>query len=170
MLIAYIAYAVFGYDAWMYEHAVGFSGIIFHLCVLESHMHPGPRSIYGLFSVPASVYPWVLLVVIQVVMPEISFRGHLAGIISGTLEYHGVLDVLFVGDSFLAYLESLPMMRKLVELHSYVGTTHGRGQRLGTETSLFQRVCLSPSILFQSMRRLFVTDMNESTPQRAGGA
>ena len=150
MLIAYIAYAVFGYDKWMYQHAVGFSGIIFYLSVLESLLHPGPRSVFGVFSVPASVYPWVLLLVLQLIMPNLSFLGHLSGILNGTLEYHGVLDVLFVSDSFLADLESRPMMRKLVGLHSYVGATQISGrQRLRAETSI------SFSFVFQSMRKYF---------------
>ena len=144
--IAYVAYVVFGYDAWMYQHAVGFSGIIFHLSVLDSHFHPGPRSVFGFFSVPAFVYPWVLLLALQLIMPNLSFLGHLAGILTGTLEYYGVIDVLFVGDSFLIELESLPMMRKLVSLESFVVTTHGSGQRLRAESS--------SSSLFQSIRKV----------------
>jgi len=146
ILIAYAAYAVFGYDAWMYQHAVGFSGIIFHLSVLESQLHPGPRSVFGFFSVPAFVYPWLLLLALQLIMPNLSFLGHLAGILNGTLEYHGVLDFFFVGDSFFIYLESLPMMRKVVALDSFVVTSQGNGQRLRPESS--------PSVLslFQSIR------------------
>jgi len=135
ILIAYAASAVFRYDAWMYQHAVGFSGIIFYLSVLESLMHSGSRSIFGFFSVPSYAYPWVLLIFLQLVMPNLSFLGHLAGILNGTLEYYGALDVLYVGDSFLVYLESLPLMSKLVALDSFVGTTQGSGQRLRAESS-----------------------------------
>eukprot|EP00531_Pseudo-nitzschia_arenysensis_P019297 CAMPEP_0116119592 /NCGR_PEP_ID=MMETSP0329-20121206/2724_1 /TAXON_ID=697910 /ORGANISM="Pseudo-nitzschia arenysensis, Strain B593" /LENGTH=327 /DNA_ID=CAMNT_0003613305 /DNA_START=270 /DNA_END=1253 /DNA_ORIENTATION=+ len=147
MLIAYLAYAVFGYDAWMYQHAVGYSGIIFYLSVLESRIHPGPRSLFGFVSVPSSVYPWVLLVALQLFMPNLSFLGHLAGILNGTLEYYGALDVLYVSDAFLIHLESLSMLRKLVELDGFVATTT-QGQRLRAESS--------PSAFgfFQPIRRI----------------
>lgn len=149
MLIAFVAFAIFGYDAWMYQHAVGFSGIIFHLSVLESHMHPGPRSVFGFFSVPAYVYPWVLLLVLQLIVPNLSFLGHLAGIITGTLEYYGVLDALFVTDSFLVEMESWPiMMRTLTSLDSFVATTPGSAQRLRAESSS------SSSSSFQSVHKI----------------
>jgi len=90
-------------------------------------------------SVPASFYPWVLLVALQVFMPNLSFLGHLAGILAGTLEYHGALDALFVRDSFLVYLESLPVLRKITALESFVGTSTTQlgacGQRLRAESS-----------------------------------
>lgn len=150
ILIAYAAYVFFGYDSWMYQHAVGYSGIIFHMSVLESRLHPGPRSVFGIFSVPASVYPWVLLLVLQLIMPNLSFLGHLAGILTGTLEFYGVFDVLFVGDFFLVYLESFSMMRKLVALDTFVGTTQGNGLLgLRAESSL------SASFLFHSVRKAF---------------
>jgi hypothetical protein len=43
------------------------------------------RSVFGFFSVPAKLYPWVLLVLLQLLMPGISFLGHLGGILSGYL-------------------------------------------------------------------------------------
>lgn len=146
MLIAYLAYAVFGYDAWMYQHALGYSGIIFYLSVLESRLHSGPRSLFGMVSVPSSVYPWVLLVALQVIMPNLSFLGHLAGILNGTLEYYGALDFLYVGDSFLIHLESLGSMRKLVELDGFVATTT-QGQRIRAD---------APLVLPQPIRRILL--------------
>lgn len=135
MLIAYLAYAVLGYDAWMYQHSVGYSGILFYLSVLESRLHPGPRSLFGFISVPSSVYPWALLVALQFFMPNLSFLGHLAGILNGTLEYYGFLDVLYVRDSSLVYLESLPLARRLVELDTFVSTNSTGGQPLRGEPS-----------------------------------
>lgn len=164
IMIAYVAYVVVGYDTWMYQHAVGFSGIIFHLSVLESYLHPGSRSVFGFFSVPAFVYPWVLLLALQLIMPNLSFLGHLAGILTGTLQCHGVLDILFVGDSFLIELESWPMMRKVVSLDSFVATTHGSGQLLRTESSssssalpIFQSIRKVLSIVFKFLRDILET-------------
>lgn len=41
------------------------------------------RSIFGLFTVPPRVYPWALLLVFQLLMPGVSFLGHLSGILAG---------------------------------------------------------------------------------------
>ena len=41
------------------------------------------RSVLGLFVLPAKYYPWVLLVVWQLLMPGVSFLGHLGGVAAG---------------------------------------------------------------------------------------
>ena len=146
IVVAYSAYSIFGYNTWMYQHSLGYSGILFHLSVLESRLNPGPRNVFGLFSVPSFAYPWVLLILLQLIMPNLSFLGHLAGIVNGTLEYYGVLHVFFVGDSFFVSLESLPFMTKLVSLDSFVAVTQGSGRRLRAESTP------SRSVLVRSMR------------------
>jgi hypothetical protein len=56
--------------------AAGFSGVIFAMAVDESSLSPFPtRSIFGLFSVPTRVYPWVLMLLIQLIMPGVSLVG-----------------------------------------------------------------------------------------------
>lgn len=160
MLIALAAFAIFGYDAWMYQHAVGFSGIIFHLSVLESHLHPGPRSVFGFFSVPAYVYPWVLLLLLQLIVPNLSFLGHLAGIIAGTLEYYGVLDALFVTDYFLVEMESWPiLLRTLTSLDSFVATTPGQRLRAESSSSSFQSMHKVLKVAFKFFRDIVETIM-----------
>lgn len=64
--ILYIFVAVllnysFGWADLMKQHSVGFSGVIFHLSVLESNLGArSSRSVFGIFEVPAHVYPWAL--------------------------------------------------------------------------------------------------------------
>jgi hypothetical protein len=41
------------------------------------------RSLFGFCNVPAAVYPWALLILLQIMMPGISFLGHLSGILCG---------------------------------------------------------------------------------------
>ena len=66
--------------------AVGFSGVLFALVVLETKLEPQQnRSIFGFFTVPSNVYPWALLVLLQIMLPGISFLGHLSGILVGFL-------------------------------------------------------------------------------------
>jgi membrane associated rhomboid family serine protease len=53
---------VFARIGLMNQHSVGFSGVIFHLSVLECNLnaHESSRSVFGLFQVPTFSYPWVL--------------------------------------------------------------------------------------------------------------
>lgn len=49
------------------QHAVGFSGVIFTLALIECHGSSVPyRHIFGFIRVPTKLYPWALLVVLSV--------------------------------------------------------------------------------------------------------
>ena len=48
--------------------------MIFHLQIAED---------FGFFTVPLRMAPWAELIIIQLLVPQASFFGHLAGIISG---------------------------------------------------------------------------------------
>ena len=58
---ALILSVLFQYDSLMNQHSIGFSGILFHLSVLECHIHPNiRRNLFGVIEVPSYLYPWVL--------------------------------------------------------------------------------------------------------------
>jgi len=82
--------------SYLKQHSVGFSGVIFALAVVDIYRNSSTthRSVMGVFSVPAKYYPWVLLIVLQVLIPNVSFMGHLSGILSGTIQAHGGIDWL----------------------------------------------------------------------------
>jgi len=90
-----------------------------------------------MFSVPSRMYPFILLIILQVVIPNISFLGHGAGIIVGLLVVHGGLNFLLPSTDFLAYLESTPMFAPLSKASGYIrvnnrsmvhsGTSAGNG-------------------------------------------
>lgn len=58
------AWMLFKFAGWghlMNQHSVGFSGVIFHLSVLECNLGPHQsRSLFGIVNVPSYLYPWVL--------------------------------------------------------------------------------------------------------------
>ena len=88
---------------------MGFSGVVFGLIVVDNHASGASSrrwarrpaldytlarashafdlaarpccSIFGFFSVPAKLYPWALLVFWQLLLPQSSFLGHLAGVL-----------------------------------------------------------------------------------------
>eukprot|EP00499_Haloplacidia_sp_CaronLabIsolate_P012519 CAMPEP_0196781966 /NCGR_PEP_ID=MMETSP1104-20130614/10463_1 /TAXON_ID=33652 /ORGANISM="Cafeteria sp., Strain Caron Lab Isolate" /LENGTH=293 /DNA_ID=CAMNT_0042152197 /DNA_START=98 /DNA_END=975 /DNA_ORIENTATION=- len=83
--ISMLLYEITGALHWLANPAVGYSGVLFGYALIESIMSPFPtRSVFGCFNVPTKLYPWVLLVLLSVLMPNISFLGHLCGILVGT--------------------------------------------------------------------------------------
>mmetsp|Transcript_7572 Transcript_7572/g.15805 ORF Transcript_7572/g.15805 Transcript_7572/m.15805 type:complete len:330 (-) Transcript_7572:1397-2386(-) len=124
ILVAYLLHVIFGYDELMYRHSLGFSGVLFQLSVLEANLSPNSsRSVFGMVRVPAYLYPWALLVALQVFMPQISFVGHLAGIFVGTLQLYGVLDIFIMpSDEYLRSMEDWPSLRRLTGREGFVRT------------------------------------------------
>lgn len=77
-----------------YHCAVGFSGVIFALKVLNNYYWPQMVNyVYGI-PFPASYVVWLELIIIQLLTPNASFMGHLAGIIVGLLYVKGPLKPL----------------------------------------------------------------------------
>jgi membrane associated rhomboid family serine protease len=64
--------------------AIGFSGVLFSYLTMEVSSHEvSSYSFFGCFTIPSQIYPWVLLLLIQLLMPGVSFAGHLSGILAG---------------------------------------------------------------------------------------
>lgn len=74
--------------------AAGFSAVIFALKVLTTrNMRQESVSILGFpITVPTQFACWIELVVIQVLVPNASFTGHLSGILIGFAFVHGPLE------------------------------------------------------------------------------
>ncbi|EAY22766.1 Clan S-, family S54, Rhomboid-like serine peptidase [Trichomonas vaginalis G3] len=75
--------------------AVGFSGVLFSLTVIDSAVSPGSqRSVMGLFLVPKDFYPWALLLFMSIIIPSASLLGHATGMVMGYLYIFGLLKWL----------------------------------------------------------------------------
>jgi membrane associated rhomboid family serine protease len=61
MIIVLILVFVFRLYSWMLHDAIGFSGVLFHLSVLECNLDTEFRSryLFGVVKVPSYLYPWV---------------------------------------------------------------------------------------------------------------
>ncbi|XP_013396369.1 rhomboid-related protein 4 isoform X1 [Lingula anatina] len=78
-------------DHYLSTCAVGFSGVIFALKVVTTYyLPPGIQYVMGI-PVPSRVACWVELGVIQLLVPNASFTGHLAGILVGLAYMKGPL-------------------------------------------------------------------------------
>ncbi|KAM4043166.1 rhomboid-related protein 4 isoform 2-T2 [Anomaloglossus baeobatrachus] len=74
--------------------AVGFSGVLFALKVLNNHYYPGGYSnVFGI-HIPNKYACWAELVAIHILSPGTSFIGHLSGILVGLLYTHGPLSTI----------------------------------------------------------------------------
>ncbi|XP_056099300.1 rhomboid-related protein 4 [Rhinichthys klamathensis goyatoka] len=74
--------------------AVGFSGVLFGLKVVNNHYHPGGATYVMGLPIANRYSCWVELVLIHVMNPGTSFVGHLAGILVGLLYTKGPLKRL----------------------------------------------------------------------------
>ncbi|KAK8808277.1 hypothetical protein JH06_4007 [Blastocystis sp. subtype 4] len=78
-----------------YVSAAGFSGVIFSLLTLESYViEVDTLPIFGLINVPRKWFAVVYLILMSVIMPGVSFIGHLCGVVSGFLFASGYLNWL----------------------------------------------------------------------------
>jgi membrane associated rhomboid family serine protease len=104
---AYAAAMVPSLAGVMSQCAVGLSGVLFGLVVVDNSLSSVmQRSIFGLFSVPAKLYPWVLMVVWQLLVPQSSFLGHLSGVVIGQLWAWGKLKWMAPSDGTIQWLEA----------------------------------------------------------------
>ncbi|XP_005106015.1 rhomboid-related protein 4 [Aplysia californica] len=89
-----------GDQSYLTSCAVGFSGVLFALKVVTTeYSPPGVQYAFGFIPVPSKYMFWAELVLIQLVTPNASFIGHLAGILVGLAYTRGPLKILM--DAFL---------------------------------------------------------------------
>ncbi|GKU91075.1 hypothetical protein SLEP1_g4999 [Rubroshorea leprosula] len=105
----------------MRECAIGFSGILFSMIVIETSLSGAQsRSFFGLFNVPAKWYAWILLVVFQLLMTNVSLLGHLCGILSGFAYTYGLFNFVIPGPSFYSAIESSSFLASCVRRPKFI--------------------------------------------------
>ncbi len=124
VLFSYILSLAFNNISWLYYSSVGFSGVLFSYAIIETyHSNMPTRSVFGLFEVPSKVYPWVLLVILQIMLPNVSWLGHVSGIIVGLLLLSGSLQFLLPSVEFYKSIEQSTFCSNyFVRLSNYVRT------------------------------------------------
>lgn len=112
---AYVALAMFAADlledySYMQQCAVGFSGVLFAMKVLTTHydLDPNERAAYFGFLLPVRWAVWAELLLIQLMVPNASFIGHLGGILAGLVFLYGPLGGLLSMAQAFSYRSLLP--------------------------------------------------------------
>ncbi|NP_001087563.1 rhomboid domain containing 1 L homeolog isoform X2 [Xenopus laevis] len=91
VILEYVLAEFTGDPSFKMQCAVGFSGVLFALKVLNNHYHPGGSSnVFGIL-IPNKYACWAELVAIHLLSPGTSFVGHLSGILVGLLYTQGPL-------------------------------------------------------------------------------
>lgn len=125
--VSYLA-SLAGFPVLLSHCAVGFSGVIFGLIPLDVRASGGAqRSIFGLFTVPALYYPWVLLVLWQLLVPQSSFLGHLSGLAIGQLYTMGVFKLITPSNETVQSWERGAVLSRCVAIDSYIANTGSSG-------------------------------------------
>lgn len=66
-LLSMFTALITGDNGYYFTSGVGFSGILFVYAIIDSfHTTQVTRSVFGLFNVPAKIYPFILLIILQV--------------------------------------------------------------------------------------------------------
>ncbi|XP_038672160.1 rhomboid-related protein 4 isoform X2 [Scyliorhinus canicula] len=81
-------------NSYKFQCAVGFSGVLFALKVVNNYDSPGTTTYVMGFPVQKQYACWAELVVIHLIAPGSSFVGHLSGILVGLLYTKGPLKNL----------------------------------------------------------------------------
>jgi len=123
--------------SYIYTCAAGFSGVIFALKVLTTYNLPsGVSMVMGMFPVPMRWACWAELILIQLLVPNASFTGHLAGILVGMMYVKGplkyVMDIVSGAGSGVT--------RRMRQSYTYhVGSTGRRHNSSDSEDEELQR-------------------------------
>lgn len=119
IVLAWCASAL-GYGT-MYECAIGFSGVIFGLIVVDTHLSAvAHRSIFGFFTVPSQWYPLALALFLQMLMPSVSFVGHVSGLLAGLTYVRGYLNPVLLRPAMTAALESSALLGPITQSSAFI--------------------------------------------------
>lgn len=95
-----------GNPSYYYSGSIGFSGVLFTLIVIDNSLSEGQyRSLFGLILIPSQIYPWALLLILQLLLRNVSFLGHLSGLLVGYLYAYNVLKILVPPSTVFSYVE-----------------------------------------------------------------
>eukprot|EP01117_Protostelium_nocturnum_P016225 TRINITY_DN6373_c0_g1_i1.p1 TRINITY_DN6373_c0_g1~~TRINITY_DN6373_c0_g1_i1.p1 ORF type:complete len:360 (+),score=101.19 TRINITY_DN6373_c0_g1_i1:29-1081(+) len=132
-----------------YSCDAGFSGILFALLYLECYsVGSEERSVCGFVNVSRKSYPWISLILISILLPHVSFLGHLGGILVGIAYVNGYMNWMMLSPQMVTFIESNQRFQKITSMRNFVSNTSWNGDLFGVRSS--NPVRPTPLPLFQN--------------------
>ncbi|KAJ3051282.1 hypothetical protein HK097_007743 [Rhizophlyctis rosea] len=107
-------------EGWTTQCSIGLSGLLFAFITIDVSERPSPRSLFGFLTIPSTIYPWVLLIITQLILPNASFLGHLSGIIAASVLLSGYIDRLRLSATLASRIENSRPGQYLAHQRSFV--------------------------------------------------
>ncbi|CAL5421946.1 unnamed protein product [Camellia sinensis] len=101
------------------------SNAIFHLLIAGVQYRSNISTISNVTFNDTVRYAWILLVVFQLLMTNVSLLGHLCGILSGFAYTYGLFNFLLPGSSFYSSIESSSWLSACVRRPKFILCTGG---------------------------------------------
>lgn len=83
VLLSYLMYFLNRDVSELYQCAIGFSAVLFAMKTIMTRTSPDEQQLLLNIRVPAKYAPWIELIIIHLMVPNASFKGHLSGILVG---------------------------------------------------------------------------------------
>uniref|UniRef100_A0A8D8TFN2 Rhomboid-related protein 4 n=1 Tax=Cacopsylla melanoneura TaxID=428564 RepID=A0A8D8TFN2_9HEMI len=83
VLLSVISSMINNDESDLYQCAIGFSAVLFAMKTIMTRLHPNETQQLLNMTVRAVYAPWIELIVIHLMVPNASFKGHLSGILVG---------------------------------------------------------------------------------------
>jgi hypothetical protein len=89
IFLEWCAYEIFSSESYLVSSVVGYSGVLFMYAVVDSfHQSSTSRLTFGV-EIPSYLYPFLMLFLLQILVPGVSFVGHVSGVLVGLLIVYG---------------------------------------------------------------------------------
>ena len=103
----------------VYTCSLGFSGVLFFLisidCFDPKVSSTEGQQVFGLMPVPKKYYPWIMLALMQLMIKNVSFIGHLAGLLLGLMYARDNQRILHLRSHWIEFLERTSICQTLLE-------------------------------------------------------
>ena len=93
-----------GFSGWN-SCSIGYSGVIFAFLTVHCHLSAVPNSLFG-FKIPQKIYPWILILITQIIIPQASLFGHISGVLTAYLFLFDLTSWLLFTPATLQKIES----------------------------------------------------------------